>query len=127
MKKLLIFTLALFLLTACKKEQENTTNATEVSAKDPNAVSLVQETHKLTNDKGEVMSVTYFAQGNDIAVKLEQDGKPEEILIAKKINTKGEPVFANEKMMWEGALGTGGKLTNVQGNVTQYREIDESK
>ncbi|MDP2452814.1 MULTISPECIES: hypothetical protein [unclassified Kaistella] len=126
MKKLLIFTLGLFLLTACKKEQENTTNSTEVS-KDPNAVSLVQETTKLKNDKGELMAVTYFAQGDNIAVKLEQEGKPEEILIAKKINSKGEPVFANEKMMWEGALGAGGKLTDGQGNATQYREIDESK
>ncbi|QOW11242.1 hypothetical protein Q73A0000_13170 [Kaistella flava (ex Peng et al. 2021)] len=126
MKKLLIFTLGLFLLTACKKEQENTTNSTEVS-KDPNAVSLVQETTKLENEKGEVMAVTYFAQGDNIAVKLEQEGKPEEILIAKKINTKGEPVFANEKMMWEGALGAGGKITDGQGNVTQYREIEKSK
>ena len=126
MKKLLIFTLALFLVTACKKETE-TTNAATGRVSDPNEVSLVQETSKLQNDKGEVMGVTYFAQGDNVAVKLEQEGKPEEILIAKKINTKGEPVFANEKMMWEGALGSGGKITDGQGNVTQYREIEESK
>ncbi|MDQ0476720.1 hypothetical protein [Chryseobacterium sp. MDT2-18] len=125
MKKLLIFTLGLFLVTACDKEQAKTLNTTEVSAKDPKEVSLVQETTKLKNDKGEEMNVTYFAQGDDIAVKLEQDGKKEEILIAKKINTKGEPVFANEKMMWEGALGAGGKLTDDQGNATQYSEIEE--
>ena len=124
MKKLLTFALALFLVTACTKEQANTTNSTEVSAKDPNEVSLVQDSHKLKNDKGEMVNVTYFAKGENIAVKLEWDGKPEEILIAKKINTKGEPVFANEKMMWEGALGTGGKLTDGEGNVTQYKELE---
>lgn len=124
MKNLLIFTLGLFLLTACKKEN-TTSNTTTGSLKDPNEVSLVQETTKLKNDKGEVIGVTYFAQGENIAVKIEQNGKPEEVLIAKKINTKGEPVFANEKMMWEGALGSGGKTTDGQGNVTEYREIEE--
>ena len=124
MKNLLIFTLGLFLLTACKKENA-TSNTTTGSVKDPNEVSLVQETTKLKNDKGEVIGVTYFAQGENIAVKIEQNGKPEEVLIAKKINTKGEPVFANEKMMWEGALGSGGKTTDGQGNVTEYREIEE--
>ncbi|WP_373709139.1 hypothetical protein [Kaistella sp.] len=124
MKNLLIFTLGLFLLTACKKEN-TTSNTTTGSVKDPNEVSLVQETTKLKNDKGEVIGVTYFAQGENIAVRIEQNGKPEEVLIAKKINTKGEPVFANEKMMWEGALGSGGKTTDGQGNVTEYREIEE--
>ena len=124
MKNLLIFTLGLFLLTACKKEN-TTSNTITGSVKDPNEVSLVQETTKLKNDKGEVIGVTYFAQGENIAVKIEQNGKPEEVLIAKKINTKGEPVFANEKMMWEGALGSGGKTTDGQGNVTEYREIEE--
>ena len=124
MKNLMIFTLGLFLLTACKKE-ETTSNAATDSVKDPNEVSLVQETSKLKNEKGEEIGVTYFAQGENIAVKIEQTGKPEEILIAKKINTKGEPVFANEKMMWEGALGSGGKTTDGEGNVIQYREIEK--
>lgn len=124
MKNLLIFTLGVFLLTACKKENTTVNEATG-SVKDANQVSLVQETSRLTNGKGEVIGVTYFAQGDDIAVKIEQDGKPEEILIAKKINTKGEPVFANEKMMWEGALGSGGKTTDGQGNSTEYREIEK--
>ena len=124
MKNLMIFTLGLFLLTACKKE-DTTSNAATGSVKDPNEVSLVQETSKLKNEKGEEIGVTYFAQGENIAVKIEQTGKPEEILIAKKINTKGEPVFANEKMMWEGALGSGGKTTDGEGNVTQYREIEK--
>lgn len=124
MKNLLILTLGLFLLTACTKEN-TTVNATARSVKDPNEVSLVQETTKLKSDNGDVIGVTYFAQGENIAVKIEQDGKPEEILVAKKINTKGEPVFANEKMMWEGALGAGGKTTDGAGNVVQYREIEK--
>ena len=128
MKKLFTLALALFLLSACTKE--NTTSdatTTAGSVKDPNEVSLVQETTKLKNSKGEIIGVTYFAQGENIAVKLEQEGKPDETLIAKKINTKGEPVFANEKMMWEGALGSGGKTTDGEGNITEYREIEETK
>ena len=128
MKKLFIAALALFMLTACTKDNTtDTSTSTTGAAKDPNEISLVQETSKLENEKGEIISVTYFAQGENIAVKLEQNGKPEEVLIAKKINTKGEPVFANEKIMWEGALGSGGKTTDGQGNVVQYREIEESK
>lgn len=125
MKKLLIFTLALFLVTSCKKEEQAASDTSVVSAKNPNEISLVQKPSKLKNDKGEIISITYFAQGENIAVKLERDGKAEEILIAKKINTKGEPVFANEKMMWEGTLGTGGKLTDDQGNSAQFEEVDE--
>ena len=127
MKKLLVFTLGLFLLTACKKEQGNTANGAAVSPKDPNEISLVQETTTLQNDKGDKVKVTYFAKGENIAVKLEQDGKAEETLIAKKINTKGEPVFANEKMMWEGALGAGGKMTDAAGNAILYKESEQSK
>ena len=126
MKKLFTLGLALFLLTACTKEN-TTSDATTGSVKDPNEVTLVQETTKLKNSKGEVIGVTYFAQGENIAVKLEQEGKPDETLIAKKINTKGEPVFANEKLMWEGALGSGGKTTDAEGNITEYREIEETK
>ena len=126
MNKLLIFTFALFLVTACNKEEGPITNSTEVSAKDPNAVSLVQESRKLKNNAGDVIKVTYFAQGENIAVKLEQDGKAEETLIAKKINSKGEPVFANEKMMWEGSVGAGGTMTDGTGNATKYNEMEES-
>ncbi len=126
MKKLMLFTFTLFLLSACQKDQVDGTNVTEVGAKDPNEVSLVQESTKLKNEQGEIVTVTYFAKGDNIAVKLERAGQPEEILIAKKINTKGEPVFANEKMMWEGALGAGGTMTDGEGNSTKYREIEES-
>ena len=85
MKKLLTFALALFLLTACKKEQENTTNSKEVSAKDPNEVSLVQESRKLKSDLGDILTVTYFAKGDNIAVKLEQEGK---LSLRKKLTPK---------------------------------------
>ena len=125
MKKLLVLSLALFLVTACKKD--NLSETPENSAKDPNEISLVQETAKLVNEKGEVISVTYFAKGEQIAVKIEQNGLQEEVLIAKSINKKGDPVFANEKMMWEGAVGLGGKTTDGAGNVVEYKEMEKAK
>ena len=70
MKNLFIAALALFMLTACTKDNTtDTSTSTTGAAKDPNEISLVQETSKLENEKGEIISVTYFAQGENIAVK----------------------------------------------------------
>lgn len=124
MNKLVMATLTLFLMTACQKDQNVNTASTERVAMDPNEISLEQETAELKNEKGETVRVTYFAKGENIAVKLEMNGKTEE-LIAKKINTKGEPVFANERYMWEGAVGLGGKLTDAEGNESHYKESED--
>ncbi|QDP85113.1 hypothetical protein FNJ88_05885 [Chryseobacterium sp. SNU WT5] len=127
MKKLVIFTFALFLATGCAKEQTASSMETAVSEKDPNEVSLEQTPIKLQSEDGKTVSVTYFAKGEDVAVKIVKDNEPEEILIAKKVSSKGDPVFTNEKLMWEGSIGTGGKLTDVAGNVTEYREKEVTK
>jgi len=127
MKKLLIIAFALTLVTACQKNDEVAeTTGSSVSSNDPKEESLMQDTVELKNSKGETLKVTYFAQGNDVAMKMEKEGEPEQILVAKKISSKGEPVFTNEKWMWEGSIGEGGKLSDVEGNSMQYLEIPKA-
>ena len=124
MKKLVIFTFALFSVTACTKENSSNAEVTSVSSKDPNAISLEQDPIQLKGEDGKIITVTYFAKGENIAVKIEQAGQAEETLIAKKISTSGDPIFANEKHLWEGSVGKGGKMTDGEGNVMKYSEID---
>ena len=127
MKKLLIIAFALTLVTACQKNDKVTeTTSSGVSTNDPKEESLMQDAVELKNSKGETLKVTYFAQGNDVAMKMEKEGEPEQILVAKKISSKGEPVFTNEKWMWEGSIGEGGKLSDAKGNSMQYLEIPKA-
>ena len=127
MKKLLIIAFALTLVTACQKNDKVAeTTSSSVSSNDPKEESLMQDAVELKNSKGETLKVTYFAQGNDVALKMEKEGEPEQILVAKKISSKGEPVFTNEKWMWEGSIGEGGKLSDAEGNSMQYLEIPKA-
>jgi hypothetical protein len=127
MKKLLIIAFALTLVTACQKNDEVTeTSPSSVSSNGSKEESLMQDAVELKNSKGETLKVTYFAQGNDVALKMEKEGEPEQILVAKKISSKGEPVFTNEKWMWEGSIGEGGKLSDAEGNSMQYLEIPKA-
>ena len=87
MKKLAILIFGLFLLNSCKKEAQT---QTETSAPNSKEVSLVQDAVKLKNDKGEEISVTYFAEGSEVAVKLQKTGAKEVITIIKKEETKEE-------------------------------------
>jgi len=127
MKKLLIIAFALTLVTACQKNDKIAeTTSSSVSSNDPKEESLMQDAVELKNSKGETLKVTYFAQGNDVAMKMEKEGEPKQILVAKKISSKGEPVFTNEKWMWEGSIGEGGKLSDAEGNSMQYLEIPKA-
>ena len=127
MKKLLMIVFALTLVTACQKDEKlNKATSSSVSSDDPKEESLVQEAVELKNSKGETLKVTYFAQGNEVAMKMEKEGEAEQILVSKKISKKGEPVFTNEKWMWEGSIGEGGKLSDAEGNSMQYLEIPKA-
>jgi hypothetical protein len=127
MNKLMIVTLALFLTSACTKEQKNSNTEMTSVAEDPNQVSLEQTPIDLKSADGKMIKVTYFAKGNDVAVKLKQENQPEEILIAKKISATGDPIFTNTKFMWEGAIAKGGKLTDVDGKMIQFSELEKTK
>ena len=119
MKKLAILIFGLFLLNSCKKEAQT---QTETSAPNSKEVNLVQDAVKLKNDKGEEISVTYFAEGSEVAVKLQKTGAKEEKLSAKTTSSNGNPIFSNEEWMWEMTQeGKGGKLTSKSGETSEYK------
>ncbi len=122
MKKLFFFVaLSGITFASCTKE-ENKGAQQETTTQDAQE-SNVQDTKTLKSNTGETLKVTYFAEGGMVAVKLEKEGQPEQKLTAKTVNAQGNPIFSNEEMMWEmNSSGTGGKLTDKEGNSTTFSD-----
>ena len=115
--------LAMFaFLIACNKETSTTENSPVISDKNSKEVSLKQEAKTLTNDKGETIVVTYFAEGIDLAMTLKKNDEEEHKLVAKGTNPKGEPIFTDGFYAWElSDDGNSGRLTDKQGNVSVFK------
>lgn len=112
----LLILFLIFSLTACQKnEQSNSSNH-----KSANEVSLVQNSIELKDNSGKMITVTYFAKGDQVAVRLKIDGKEHE-LVAKGINKNGNPIFTDNEYMWEmGADSHSGKLSDKTNKVTSF-------
>ena len=115
--------LAMFaFLISCNKEADATQNTSMISDKSSKEVSLKQEAKTLTNDKGETIVVTYFAEGIDLAMTLKKNDEEEHKLVAKGTNPKGEPIFTDGFYAWElSDDGNSGRLTDKQGNVSVFK------
>lgn len=115
--------LAMFaFLISCNKESSTTENSLVISDKNSKEVSLKQEAKTLTNDKGETIVVTYFAEGIDLAMTLKKNDEEEHKLLAKGTNPKGEPIFTDGFYAWElSDDGNSGRLTDKQGNVSVFK------
>ena len=115
--------LAMFaFLISCNKEADATQNISMISDKNSKEVSLKQEAKTLTNDKGETIVVTYFAEGIDLAMTLKKNDEEEHKLVAKGTNPKGEPIFTDGFYAWElSDDGYSGRLTDKQGNVSVFK------
>lgn len=115
--------LAMFaFLISCNKEADATQNTSMISDKSSKEVSLKQEAKTLTNDKGETIVVTYFAEGIDLAMTLKKNDEEEHKLLAKGTNPKGEPIFTDGFYAWElSDDGNSGRLTDKQGNVSVFK------
>ncbi|AZI69000.1 hypothetical protein [Cloacibacterium normanense] len=115
--------LAMFaFLISCNKESSTTENSPVISDKNSKEVSLKQEAKTLTNDKGEKIVVTYFAEGIDLAMTLKKNDEEEHKLVAKGTNSKGEPIFTDGFYAWElSDDGNSGRLTDKQGNVSVFK------
>lgn len=115
--------LAMFaFLISCNKESSTTENLPVISDKNSKEVSLKQEAKTLTNDKGETIVVTYFAEGIDLAMTLKKNDEEEHKLVAKGTNPKGEPIFTDGFYAWElSDDGNSGRLTDKQGNVSVFK------
>ncbi len=122
MKKL-FFLVALSGITLASCTKEENKGAQQETTTQEAQESNVQDTKTLKSNTGETVKVTYFAEGGMVAVKLEKEGQPEQKLTAKTVNAQGNPIFSNEEMMWEmNSSGTGGKLTDKEGNSTTFSD-----
>jgi len=114
------FVLLTMMVFSCNKSESSNTTAT----KDPQEVSLEQETIELKGDNGKSVFVTYFAKGENVAVKLKVDGKDHE-LVAKGITPNGNPIFTDGEILWEmGADSHSGKLTDKDKKTITYKEAE---
>ena len=115
--------LAMFaFLISCNKESSTTENSPVISDKNSKEVSLKQEPKTLTNDKGDTIVVTYFAEGIDLAMTLKKNDEEEHKLVAKGTKPKGEPIFTDGFYAWElSDDGISGRLTDKQGNVSVFK------
>lgn len=124
MKKIILaLALSGIALVSCKKAE----NATETGTISPQVksheVSNVQDTKTFKSSKGDILKVTYYAEGADVMVKIKKNNEPEQKLSAKMVSTKGNPVFTNDVYMWEMKEGNvGGKLSDKDGNAMEYVE-----
>lgn len=124
MKKIILaLALSGIALVSCKKAE----NATETGTISPQVksheVSNVQDTKTFKSSKGDILKVTYYAEGADVMVKIQKNNEPEQKLSAKMVSTKGNPVFTNDVYMWEMKEGNvGGKLSDKDGNAMEYVE-----
>lgn len=122
MKNLYIAVFALFVLNSCSKTANDPSKSPEVTKTSSTEISQVQEPMKMKNDKGEEIKVTYFAEGDAVAVKLQKNGEEEQKLSAKTSNSAGNPIFTNDNYMWEMTQeGKGGKLSGKDGIAEEYK------
>ena len=118
MKRVILLSTMVLFLASCTKTE---TGAAQTSNTESSEIALVQEPLKLKNLKGEEISVIYFSEGDVVAVKIQKAGEEEQKLSAKTVNPSGNPVFTNESYMWEITQdGRAGKLSDKDGNVTEY-------
>ncbi len=116
-----LFAFQLLAISACNKEDKPSTETTAENTEP----SLEQEAKMLKNQKGESIKVVYFAEGDEVAVKITINGK-EHKLNARGSNNKGEPIFTDDTYAWEiMESGTSGRLTDKAGNIETYKPEGE--
>lgn len=122
MKNLSIALFALLFLSSCNKMEPASASSEDANRTSPTEISQVQEPQQLQNSKGELLQVTYFAEGDEVAVKIKKSGEAEQKLTAKTSNSAGNPIFTNDNYMWEMTQeGKAGKLSHKEGNSDEYR------
>ena len=117
MKNIIFGLFVILSVASCK--QSTTENASESASAE---AELVQKPLEFKNDAGENLTVTYYSEGDLVAVKLTPIDGGEQRLVAKTVNHSGNPIFTNENYMWEIVQdGQAGKLSNKSGKTIEYR------
>lgn len=118
MRKIIAVSFVLLLMNSCTKAE---TSSVSTENEKSTEIGLVQKPLTLKSPTGEEISVTYFSEGDMVAVKIQKAGEEEQKLSAKTVNPSGNPIFTNEEYMWEFTQeGQAGKLSDKDGNVTEY-------
>lgn len=111
-------TLAMFIIllfAGCEKKEIANLNENNTET------SLEQEPIILSDSVGNQISVIYYAKGEEVAVKLKKNNVISE-LSAKGTNSKGEPIFTNDKFAWELMEdGHSGRLIEKNGKSIIYK------
>ncbi len=119
MKNLILSLGVLSLILSCNKNEAPSELKTDSEAE----ISNIQETSTFYSSKGDSLQVTYFALGEEVAVKVKKNSEPEITLEAETISSSGNPVFSNGELNWEMGEGArGGRLLDKQGNGIAYEE-----
>ena len=121
MKFLAIIALGLVLI-GCKKAETSSNNSEVSAAANSNEVSMEQDVKTLTGPNGEQLTLIYFAEGTDVAVKINKNSEGEHKLVAKGVTEGGNPLFSDGEMVWEmNQDGQSGTLTEKGGKVTVFK------
>ena len=110
------------LMVSCKKSE--TTNETALATPSENSteISLEQDVKTMTGPNGEKIMVAYFAEGTEVAVKVNKNNEGEHKLNAKGVTEGGNPLFSDGEVVWEmNSDGTSGTLTEKGGKVTVFK------
>ena len=109
--------LLLFAIVSCNKKSETT-----ATGKPEKEISQEQEARVMKGKNGDSISVVYFAEGDEVAVRIKQ-GNQEHKLSAKGSNERGEPTFTDGNYAWEMTEnGTAGRLTKKGDSAQTYRQ-----
>ena len=116
LKNLVYSVFVLLIIESCEKKNED--GDVDLPSKE---ISLEQKVRVLKNKNGENIEVIYFAEGDEVAVRIKK-GLEEHKLSAKGSNERGEPIFTDSTYAWEMTEnGIGGKLTKKGGVAESYK------
>lgn len=114
---ILVFTTVVF---SCKKN--DLSSQTVTPTENSHEVSMEQAVKTLTGTNGEKLTLEYFAEGNEVAVKVNKNNEGEHKLNAKGATDRGNPLFSDGEVVWEmNDDGTSGTLTEKNGKVTVFK------
>ncbi len=117
-----ILSLAVSLVVVFSCKEAESKNASKDSDTPNTEVSQVQKAQPLQNAQGEKIEVIYFAEGDQVAVRVKLINGTEVKLSAKGVNDKGNPLFTDGKYIWEmNEDGHSGKLTDEKGETKEYQ------
>lgn len=113
------------LVFSCSKEnktEDASGNNTENVAEDKTE-TLVQPEVVMVSDEGNQVKVIYFAEGNQVAVKITKGNEAQKTFHALGSSEKGNPIFSDGKNKWEiTGDGASGILTEENGTKTIYKK-----